>query len=109
MSRPDMSLPAPERGTLPAGPFELAYSVEGAGRPALVIGSAAYYPRTFSPNLRRSLRLAFVDHRGFGAPVADFTAADGRLETVLEEPALFDRELLDWLARPSPPPAQDTP
>lgn len=85
MSRPDIVLPPPQRGTLRAGPFDLAYSVEGAGRPALVIGSSVYYPRTFSPALRRSLRLAFVDHRGFGTPVAGFTAADGHLSDILDD------------------------
>lgn len=45
----------------------LRYACEGAGRPALVIGSAVYYPRTFSRELRRHLRLAFVDARHFAA------------------------------------------
>lgn len=45
--------------------FKLSYTIEGSGKPALVIGSALYYPRTFSQNLRNHLQLIFMDHRGF--------------------------------------------
>ena len=45
--------------------FKLSYSIEGTGKPTLVIGSALYYPRTFSQNLRNHLQLIFIDHRGF--------------------------------------------
>jgi proline iminopeptidase len=45
--------------------FKLGYTIEGTGKPALVIGSALYYPRTFSQNLRNHLQLIFMDHRGF--------------------------------------------
>lgn len=45
--------------------FKLSYTIEGTGKPALVIGSALYYPRTFSQNLRNHLQLIFMDHRGF--------------------------------------------
>ncbi|WP_112661696.1 alpha/beta fold hydrolase [Microvirga flavescens] len=53
------------RGTIRSGFFDLGYSIEGEGQPVLVIGSAVYYPRVFSENLRRSLKLVFADHRGF--------------------------------------------
>lgn len=43
----------------------LHFALEGHGTPVLVIGSAIYYPRTFSQQLRRSCRLAFVDLRHF--------------------------------------------
>ena len=43
----------------------LRYVVEGSGIPTLVIGSAIYYPRTFSQGLRASLRMAFLDVRHF--------------------------------------------
>jgi hypothetical protein len=45
--------------------FKLQYIVEGNGTPTLVVGSSLYYSRMFSNNLRKSLKLAFVDHRGF--------------------------------------------
>ncbi|TGG91738.1 alpha/beta hydrolase [Natronospirillum operosum] len=43
----------------------LRYRCEGSGLPALVIGSAIYYPRVFSRQLRKSLRLIFMDVRHF--------------------------------------------
>lgn len=60
-----MALADPVRGVVHRGDFSLQYSVEGEGRPALVIGSTLYYSRLFAQGLRRHLRLAFVDHRGF--------------------------------------------
>lgn len=45
--------------------YNLSYCIEGTGPTALVIGSALYYPRTFSQELRKHLRLVFIDHRGF--------------------------------------------
>lgn len=45
--------------------FSLGYVAEGEGMDALVVGSSIYYSRSFSENLRKSLRLHFVDYRGF--------------------------------------------
>jgi proline iminopeptidase len=45
--------------------FKLRYLTEGEGPDTLVIGSSVYYPRSFSQNLRKFLRLHFVDYRGF--------------------------------------------
>lgn len=53
------------RGSVAVPGATLHYVVEGAGVPALVIGSATYYPRTFSPRLRETCRLAFADLRHF--------------------------------------------
>jgi proline iminopeptidase len=53
------------QGTVQVDGAVLHYQIEGEGRPALVIGSATYYPRTFSRQLRNSLRLCFVDARHF--------------------------------------------
>ena len=74
-----------ERGTVRSGGFELGYSVEGEGRPALVIGSSVYYPRTFSAGLRRSLRIVFADHRGFAGTVGPAGESDYELDRVLED------------------------
>jgi len=54
-----------ETGTIAAGPLRLRYRIEGTGRPAIVIGSATYLPRAFSPDLRKHLRMVFLDHRGY--------------------------------------------
>ncbi|MEC4985280.1 MAG: alpha/beta hydrolase [Oscillatoria sp. PMC 1068.18] len=48
--------------------FQLDYLIEGNGVPAFVVGSSLYYSRTFSQNLRQSLKLVFVNHRGFSPP-----------------------------------------
>lgn len=73
------------RGTLPSGPFELGYVIEGRGPTALVIGSARYYPRTFSQRLREHLRLVFVDHRGFAPASRPVTQADFGLDQLLRD------------------------
>jgi len=54
-----------ERGTVSAGPFQLRYQIEGTGTPTIVIGSSDYLPRAFSNNLRKNLRMVFLDHRGY--------------------------------------------
>jgi proline iminopeptidase len=79
------------RGTIQSGHFELAYSVEGQGMPAIVIGSAVYYPRTFSQELRRSLQLIFVDHRGFAKASRDLQPSDYSLDAVLDDIDLVRR------------------
>jgi proline iminopeptidase len=53
------------RGAVEVDGLRLPYIVEGEGRPAIVVGSSLYYARCFSQNLRRHLRIAFMDHRGF--------------------------------------------
>lgn len=55
-------------GHIEVGGFKFRYLTEGNGPDTLVIGSSIYYSRSFSQNLRKSLRLHFVDHRGFAEP-----------------------------------------
>ncbi len=55
----------PNSGFIEIDEFKLGYKIEGEGLPALVIGSSIYYPKTFSQNLRKHLKLIFIDHRGF--------------------------------------------
>lgn len=43
----------------------LSYVVQGEGIPCLVIGSSIYYPRTFSKNLEKHLKMYFVDMKWF--------------------------------------------
>lgn len=52
-------------GKMEVGGFVLDYTQEGKGLDAIVIGSHVYYPRTFSENLRKHLRLTFLDQRAF--------------------------------------------
>lgn len=65
--------------------FKLQYRVEGTGIPAIVIGSAIYYPRTFSQNLRNHLRLIFMDHRGFTPPQAPLDTSAFELDVILND------------------------
>lgn len=44
---------------------KLNYVIEGRGKPCLVIGSSVYYPKTFSQDLRRYLKMYFVDLKWF--------------------------------------------
>ncbi|MCA1441564.1 alpha/beta hydrolase [Ensifer sp. IC4062] len=72
-------------GHLRSGPFELGYRIEGSGPPVLVIGSAVYYPRTFSAALRQHLRLVFVDHRGFAPVRGKLSTVEASFEAVIED------------------------
>lgn len=73
--------------------FDLGYRVEGQGRNVLVVGSSIYYPRTFSAELRRHFKLAFVDHRGFANTTEPSSVSDYELPRVLEDVELARREL----------------
>ncbi len=57
-------------GSIDIDGFKLRYRIEGEGPDVLVLGSSIYYPRSFSQKLRKSLRLHFVDYRGFAQPPA---------------------------------------
>jgi proline iminopeptidase len=61
----DTPLPTTSSGTVAVDGVELLYVREGSGKPILVVGSAVYYPRAFSPTLREHFELIFVDWRFF--------------------------------------------
>lgn len=72
------------RGVIEIDRFKLGYKIEGYGKPALVIGSSIYYPRTFSEKLRENLQLIFVDHRGFAnGPEIDCTTLT--IDTIIQD------------------------
>lgn len=72
------------RGVIEIDRFKLGYKIEGYGKPALVIGSSIYYPRTFSEKLRENLQLIFVDHRGFAnGPEIDCSTLT--IDTIIED------------------------
>ncbi len=52
-------------GTVRVVGATLRYVIEGNGAPCLVVGSSIVYRRAFSKNLRRHLKLVFVDLRHF--------------------------------------------
>lgn len=74
-----------DAGTVVRDGFELGYRIEGGGPNALVIGSSVYYPRVLSLNLRRHLRLAFIDHRGFAPLPANVPRRAFELDTILDD------------------------
>ncbi len=74
-----------KHGKVQSGKFELGYTVEGTGKPTIVIGSSIYYPRVFSQNLRKHLQLAFIDHRGFAPTSETVDRSDFDLDIVLDD------------------------
>ena len=80
------------RGTIHSGPFELTYSIEGEGTPALVIGSAVYYP---------------LDYTGCGEPSRRSACVQSHMLTPRERPrpALFHRQAEDQTTQHSQRPA----
>src|ERR1043165_1694541 len=86
-------------GTIEADDFLLRYIIEGEGKPVIVIGSAQFYPRTFSQNLRQHLRMVFLDHRGFAPLPAHFPQRSFELTTVADDIELTRKRLaLDRVA-----------
>lgn len=81
------------RGVVRSGAFDLGYQIEGQGEPVLVVGSAIYYPRTFSQALREKLRFVFLDHRGFAKPSRPACTGDFGLDRVVDDVELV-RSLL---------------
>ena len=72
-------------GTIPAGPFELAYRIEGQGYSAIVPGSVLFYSRVFSQALRERLRMVFLDHRGFARQSGAVDPKDYAFPVVIED------------------------
>jgi proline iminopeptidase len=60
----------------------LRYRVEGHGPPCLVVGDTNFYPRVFSPGLRKHLRLVFLDLRHFAATDPSFEPDRITIETL---------------------------
>jgi proline iminopeptidase len=77
------------KGCIEIDGFKLKYRTEGTGQDVLVIGSSIYYPRSFSQNLRKSLRLHFVDYRGF----AEGSETELTFDNLLEDIERFRQKL----------------
>ncbi|GAB1543749.1 alpha/beta hydrolase [Scytonema sp. NUACC21] len=73
--------------------FKLQYIVEGKRAPAIVVGSALYYSRIFSNNLRNSLKLVFMDHRGFSPPYDCQDTSQYELDLLVDDIELVRKEL----------------
>ena len=88
-----MSDEAKPSGSVSVDGAVLRYVVEGSGIPALVIGSAIYYPRTFSRRLRETLCMAFVDVRHFAETHASFSPDGITLDTYTDDIEAVRRKL----------------
>ena len=82
-----------ENGNIASGEFRLRYQTEGTGTPTIVIGSAIYYPRIFSEDLRKHLRLVFLDHRGFAPSPGPVDTTEFSLDTLVNDIELTRQEL----------------
>lgn len=80
-------------GEISAGPFTLAYRIEGSGHPTIVIGSVAYYRRTFPRALRDELQLIFMDHRGFAPSPGPVDESEFALERLVDDVEALRRSL----------------
>ncbi|WP_124727906.1 alpha/beta fold hydrolase [Staphylospora marina] len=73
--------------------YELVYRMEGEGLPVMLIGSSLYFPRLFSPELRKACKWVFIDHRGFVPPPREGEPLDGVLDRILEDTEIIRKEL----------------
>jgi proline iminopeptidase len=94
----DQGAPGPagsttESGSVMSDGFELQFIVEGTGSPALVVGSAPYYSRAFSEDLREHLRLVFMDHRGFAPSPGVRDTSDFALDVIIDDMELVRQSL----------------
>lgn len=72
--------------TFETGGFQLQYCQDGKGLPAIVVGSAHYYPRTFSENIHQHLCFTYMDHRGFAPnPGRSLTQPEYELDVIIDD------------------------
>jgi proline iminopeptidase len=83
----------PQRGTISTGAFQLPYVIEGTGPAAIVIGSNRYYQRAFSQNLRKHLRLVFMDHRGFAPSPGPVDTSEFELHKLIDDVEMLRLQL----------------
>lgn len=75
-----------KNGIVKSGIFELEYIIQGHGQSTiLVIGSAKYYSRTFSEQIKSKYQFVFIDHRGFAKSIGAYTKSDFELNTILDD------------------------
>jgi proline iminopeptidase len=82
-----------EKGQINIDGVQLQYVAEGTGTPCLVIGSSVYYPRVFSENLKKSLKMYFVDMRWFASGDAKTPVEEITLQTIADDIELIRKEL----------------
>ncbi|TGK36460.1 alpha/beta hydrolase [Leptospira gomenensis] len=80
-------------GVVESKEWKLRYIAEGQGPDVFVIGSASYYDRSFSRNIRNSCRMIFADHRGYAEGPRSTDKKNFSLEVILEDIELVRKEL----------------
>ena len=89
----EASLAKTERGSIQIDKSSLDFVVEGKGKDCLLIGSSIYYPRTFSAELRKHLKIHFVDLKWFakGYQKEDLSQVD--IASIVEDVEQIRKEL----------------
>lgn len=80
-------------GAIESGKFTLRYQSEGTGIPALVLGSSIYYSRIFSQNLRKHMRLHFIDNRAWAKSQASIEQSEYEFDLILDDIELMRKAL----------------
>lgn len=75
-----------KKGKINSESFELEYIIEGSGtQNILVIGSARYYLKTFSQQIKKKYKFIFIDHRGFANCISSYEKSDFELNIILDD------------------------
>lgn len=82
-----------ERGSVTIDGVKLNYVAEGSGTPCLVIGSSVYYPRIFSQQLRKSLKLYFIDLRWFVSDKGISPLSEYNIQSIADDIEIVRKEL----------------
>lgn len=77
--------PVPDYGYVEVSGTKLNWVAEGKGQPCLVLGSSIYYPRTFSKQIKDSLKFYFIDMRWFAKDYAPVKPESFTLDTIISD------------------------
>ena len=81
------------KGSIQIDGSRLDFVVEGKGRECLVIGSSIYYPRTFSAELRKQLKMHFVDLKWFAKGYQKENLSEVDIASIVEDVEQIREEL----------------
>jgi len=74
-----------ESGYVTVDGGKIHYSVEGSGLPCIVTGSTVYHIRTFSIELRKHLKLVFMDARFFAPTSSLIPVEEVTMDTMVDD------------------------
>lgn len=64
---------------------KIHYVMEGKGTPCIMIGSSVYHRRTFSQELRKHLKLVFMDARLFAPSSSQVPVEEVKMDTMVDD------------------------